>query len=49
MSDAAAPAARSPVLDDRSLLGHPKWLGLLFFTEMWERLFVPLLKRLARG
>lgn len=37
MSDAAAPAARSPVLDDRSLLGHPKGLGLLFFTEMWER------------
>ncbi|HLA90963.1 MAG TPA: peptide MFS transporter [Gemmatimonadaceae bacterium] len=25
------------VFDDRSLLGHPKGLGLLFVTEMWER------------
>jgi POT family proton-dependent oligopeptide transporter len=28
---------RPPVLDDRSLLGHPRGLGLLFITEMWER------------
>lgn len=28
---------RPPVLDDRSLLGHPKGLGLLFVVEMWER------------
>jgi POT family proton-dependent oligopeptide transporter len=28
---------RPPVLDDRSLLGHPRGLGLLFVTEMWER------------
>ena len=25
------------VFADRSLLGHPKGLGLLFVTEMWER------------
>src|SRR5690349_21377592 len=25
------------VFDDRSLLGHPRGLGLLFVTEMWER------------
>ena len=31
------PARRSPVLDDRSLFGHPRGLGLLFATEMWER------------
>ena len=28
---------RPPVLDDRALLGHPRGLGLLFMTEMWER------------
>ena len=28
---------RPPVLDDRALLGHPRGLGLLFITEMWER------------
>lgn len=28
---------RPPVLEDRSLFGHPKGLGLLFFVEMWER------------
>lgn len=28
---------RSAVLDDRSMFGHPKGLGLLFFVEMWER------------
>ena len=28
---------RPPVLDDRALLGHPRGLGLLFVTEMWER------------
>lgn len=35
----AAPArrARPSVLDDRALLGHPRGLGLLFVTEMWER------------
>jgi POT family proton-dependent oligopeptide transporter len=30
-------AARTDVFSDRSLFGHPKGLGLLFFTEMWER------------
>jgi len=29
--------ARSEVFADRSLFGHPKGLGLLFLTEMWER------------
>jgi proton-dependent oligopeptide transporter, POT family len=29
--------ARPAVLDDRALLGHPRGLGLLFVTEMWER------------
>lgn len=29
--------ARSDVFADRSLFGHPKGLGLLFVTEMWER------------
>jgi POT family proton-dependent oligopeptide transporter len=28
---------RPPVLDDRSLMGHPRGLGLLFIVEMWER------------
>ena len=28
---------RPPVLDDRALFGHPRGLGLLFVTEMWER------------
>ncbi len=28
---------RPAVLDDRALFGHPRGLGLLFFTEMWER------------
>jgi proton-dependent oligopeptide transporter, POT family len=28
---------RPPALDDRALLGHPRGLGLLFVTEMWER------------
>ena len=36
----ASPAApHSEVFADRSLFGHPKGLGLLFFTEMWERFF----------
>jgi POT family proton-dependent oligopeptide transporter len=36
--DVAATATdRPPVLDDRALLGHPRGLGLLFVTEMWER------------
>jgi POT family proton-dependent oligopeptide transporter len=34
---AASPVTRPDVLDDRSLLGHPKGLGLLFIVEMWER------------
>jgi len=33
----AASTARPDVLDDRSLLGHPRGLGLLFVVEMWER------------
>ena len=28
---------RPAVFDDRALLGHPRGLGLLFITEMWER------------
>ncbi len=32
-----AAVARPAVFDDRSLLGHPRGLGLLFLTEMWER------------
>jgi POT family proton-dependent oligopeptide transporter len=32
----SAPAAPS-ALDDRALFGHPRGLGLLFITEMWER------------
>lgn len=36
--DVAATATdRSPILDDRALFGHPRGLGLLFITEMWER------------
>jgi POT family proton-dependent oligopeptide transporter len=43
MSDPSAPpvaavaASRPAALDDRALLGHPRGLGLLFVTEMWER------------
>jgi POT family proton-dependent oligopeptide transporter len=38
ITDIAATATdRPPVLDDRALLGHPRGLGLLFITEMWER------------
>jgi len=33
----ASDAARPSVFDDRSLLGHPRGLGLLFVAEMWER------------
>ena len=33
----SSPAAHSEVFADRSLFGHPKGLGLLFITEMWER------------
>jgi POT family proton-dependent oligopeptide transporter len=33
--DAAIPLPS--LLDDRALLGHPRGLGLLFMTEMWER------------
>jgi POT family proton-dependent oligopeptide transporter len=34
---AATTADRPPELDDRALFGHPRGLGLLFATEMWER------------
>jgi len=34
---AATTVDRPPILDDRALLGHPRGLGLLFVTEMWER------------
>ena len=34
---AATAADRPPLLDDRALFGHPRGLGLLFVTEMWER------------
>jgi POT family proton-dependent oligopeptide transporter len=38
VADIAAVATdRPPVFDDRSLFGHPRGLGLLFVTEMWER------------
>ncbi|HEY6004381.1 MAG TPA: peptide MFS transporter [Anaeromyxobacter sp.] len=43
MSDSSVAAAAPPaevrpaVFDDRALLGHPRGLGLLFVTEMWER------------
>ena len=30
-------SARPAVFQDRSLLGHPRGLGLLFIVEMWER------------
>jgi POT family proton-dependent oligopeptide transporter len=33
----SSPTSRSDVFADRSLFGHPKGLGLLFLTEMWER------------
>src|SRR5580692_4203124 len=33
----SAPDDHSAVFADRSLFGHPKGLGLLFITEMWER------------
>jgi POT family proton-dependent oligopeptide transporter len=36
--DIAATATDRPLIfDDRALLGHPRGLGLLFITEMWER------------
>lgn len=37
MPNPAEPIARPDILDDRSLLGHPRGLGLLFVVEMWER------------
>lgn len=43
MSDSSVAAAAPPaeerlaVFDDRALFGHPRGLGLLFVTEMWER------------
>jgi len=33
----SSPVSRSEVFADRSLFGHPRGLGLLFVTEMWER------------
>jgi len=33
----ATTSDRPPVLDDTALFGHPRGLGLLFITEMWER------------
>jgi POT family proton-dependent oligopeptide transporter len=36
-AQAAVAAERPAVFDDRALLGHPRGLGLLFVTEMWER------------
>jgi len=30
-------SARPEIFQDRSLFGHPRGLGLLFITEMWER------------
>jgi proton-dependent oligopeptide transporter, POT family len=37
MTAVSTPADHSKVFADRSLFGHPKGLGLLFLTEMWER------------
>jgi proton-dependent oligopeptide transporter, POT family len=37
MTAMSSPADHSKVFADRSLFGHPKGLGLLFLTEMWER------------
>lgn len=37
VSAATQDGDRPSVLDDRSLLGHPRGLGLLFVVEMWER------------
>ncbi|MEP6494011.1 MAG: peptide MFS transporter [bacterium] len=33
----AATTDRPGIFDDRALFGHPRGLGLLFVTEMWER------------
>lgn len=33
----AASTDRPGIFDDRALFGHPRGLGLLFITEMWER------------
>jgi POT family proton-dependent oligopeptide transporter len=35
--NSSSAAERSGVFADRSLFGHPRGLGLLFVTEMWER------------
>ncbi|HUF26893.1 MAG TPA: peptide MFS transporter [Gemmatimonadaceae bacterium] len=37
ISKAATALDRPPILDDQSLFGHPRGLGLLFIVEMWER------------
>ncbi len=38
IEEIAGTATDRPIaLDDRALLGHPRGLGLLFITEMWER------------
>ncbi|HYW31050.1 MAG TPA: peptide MFS transporter [Gemmatimonas sp.] len=36
-SSSDSPAGRAAAMDDRSFFGHPRGLGLLFVTEMWER------------
>ena len=33
----SAATDRPAIFDDRALFGHPRGLGLLFITEMWER------------
>ena len=38
IEEIAGTATDRPIaLDDRAFLGHPRGLGLLFITEMWER------------
>ena len=37
VDEAAVGTDRPAALDDRALFGHPRGLGLLFITEMWER------------
>ncbi len=36
-TEATELSGRPAALEDRALLGHPRGLGLLFITEMWER------------
>jgi POT family proton-dependent oligopeptide transporter len=37
IGEVSTTADRPAMLDDRALFGHPRGLGLLFITEMWER------------